>query len=359
MTRNIRLDWVDMAKGISILMVVMLYATIGAGEATNNVGAFHYIIGFATPFRMPEFFLISGLFLANVINRPWRKFADRRAVHYLYFYALWAVIHIVLKVGLASADPLTALEQLGWAIIQPYGVLWFIYVLALVGVAAKVLKELRVPHWVVIAAAGVASMAHIDTASYALNQFAEYFVFFYAGYAFAPWIFKLVEKAMAMPKAAIAGLILWAAINGYFVFTPGFAAEPRHFTMGLAEAPAIRFALALAGSVALCVAAGVFSLANWMGWLRFIGQRSLVIYVAFALPLTFSRLLLIKLELVNDTTILTITTMLIALTLPLVGNWLIQKIGFGHFLFARPSWATLLKIEKKADHPIKYASPAE
>ena len=73
-----RLDWVDMAKGISIFLVVMMYAASSVGEDTGGVGAFHWAIAFATPFRMPEFFLISGLFLSQVIDRPWRAFADRR-----------------------------------------------------------------------------------------------------------------------------------------------------------------------------------------------------------------------------------------------------------------------------------------
>jgi len=109
---NKRLDWVDMAKGLSIILVVMMYAAASVGEDTGRIGAFHWAIAFATPFRMPEFFLISGLFLSQVIDRPWRAFADRRVVHYLYFYALWALIHIVFKVGLLATDPLGALEQL-------------------------------------------------------------------------------------------------------------------------------------------------------------------------------------------------------------------------------------------------------
>lgn len=359
MTGSERLDWVDAAKGLSILLVVMLYATNGAGEATGNVGVLHYFIGFATPFRMPEFFLISGLFLANVINRPWGKYADRRVVHYFYFYALWAIIHIVLKVGLASADPITAAEYLLWAIIQPYGVLWFIYVLALTSLATKVLTQLRVPHWVAFAGAAALSMAQIDTASYALDQFAKYFAFFYAGYALAPWIFKLVQKAISAPKIALAGLAFWAALNGYLVFTPGFVAAPMHFTMGLAEIPVLKFSLALIGAIALCVAAGLLSQKTWMGWLSFIGKRSLVIYLAFALPLSFSRIALIKLGLISDTTLLTIVTMLISIVLPLVGYWMIEKVGFGRFLFTRPAWATLLKSGPKTDHPIKYNAPAE
>ena len=59
-----RLGWVDMAKGISIFLVVMMYAASSVGEDTGGVGLLHWAIAFATPFRMPEFFLISRLFLS-------------------------------------------------------------------------------------------------------------------------------------------------------------------------------------------------------------------------------------------------------------------------------------------------------
>ncbi|TIP38714.1 MAG: acyltransferase, partial [Mesorhizobium sp.] len=58
-----RMPWVDTAKGLSIILVVMMYSAYNTGEYTGSVGFLHYVIGFATPFRMPEFFLISGLFL--------------------------------------------------------------------------------------------------------------------------------------------------------------------------------------------------------------------------------------------------------------------------------------------------------
>ena len=56
---NERLNWVDSAKGISIILVVMMYSVFNVGQDAEGVGLFHYVIGFATPFRMPEFFLIS------------------------------------------------------------------------------------------------------------------------------------------------------------------------------------------------------------------------------------------------------------------------------------------------------------
>jgi uncharacterized membrane protein YcfT len=52
----------------------------------------HGFIDWAKPFRMPDFFLISGLFLTSRINRPWREYADSKILHFAYFYILWMSI---------------------------------------------------------------------------------------------------------------------------------------------------------------------------------------------------------------------------------------------------------------------------
>src|SRR5665811_1779156 len=67
-----RVDWVDYAKGICIVMVVMMHSTLGVEAAAGREGFMHAVVAFARPFRMPDFFLISGLFLAQVIDRDWR-----------------------------------------------------------------------------------------------------------------------------------------------------------------------------------------------------------------------------------------------------------------------------------------------
>ncbi|HEY8575543.1 MAG TPA: acyltransferase family protein [Devosia sp.] len=342
-----RLDWVDMAKGLSIFLVVMMYAASSVGEDTGGVGALHWAIAFATPFRMPEFFLISGLFLSQVIDRPWRTFADRRVVHYLYFYALWAVIHIVFKVGLLGASPLGALEQIALATVQPYGVLWFIYMLALVSAVSKLLHDWRVPHWAVLGAGAVLQMAPVHTGSYALDQFAEYFVFFYAGYVLAPLLFRLTAWAVDHAGQAIAGLGVWAVVNAALVFLGGFQMHPIHPVMGLAGLPGVHLVLALVGTAALCVIAALLARLHWMDWLRWMGAHSLVIYVAFVLPLGISRTVLIKLGL-DEPTLLTLLTMAIAIVSPLVLYWVVRRTELGLWLFERPDWAHLPGTARRA-----------
>ena len=64
-----RVAWVDYAKGFCIVMVVMMHSTLGVQEAAGATSWMGALVAFAKPFRMPDFFLISGLFLARAIDR--------------------------------------------------------------------------------------------------------------------------------------------------------------------------------------------------------------------------------------------------------------------------------------------------
>ena len=92
-----RVDWVDYAKGFCIVFVVMMHSTLGVEAAAGKEGWMHAVVEFARPFRMPDFFMISGLFLAQVIDRDWRTYLDRKVVHFFYFYLLWMTIQFVVK----------------------------------------------------------------------------------------------------------------------------------------------------------------------------------------------------------------------------------------------------------------------
>ena len=99
-----RVDWVDYAKGFCIVFVVMMHSTLGVEAAAGKTGWLHPLVEFARPFRMPDFFMISGLFLAQVIDRPWRQYLDRKVVHFAYFYLLWMTLQFVFKSPAMAAD---------------------------------------------------------------------------------------------------------------------------------------------------------------------------------------------------------------------------------------------------------------
>src|SRR5260370_16522123 len=84
-----RIDWVDYAKGICIVMVVMMHSVLGVEAAAGQTGFMHLLVAFAKPFRMPDFFLISGLFLSVVIHPHCRPSLPRKVVHFPYFSLLF------------------------------------------------------------------------------------------------------------------------------------------------------------------------------------------------------------------------------------------------------------------------------
>lgn len=334
-----RYDWVDAAKGLSIILVVMMYAAYNVGEYTGGVGVLHYVIGFATPFRMPEFFLISGLFLSRVIERDWRRYADRRVVHYLYFYAVWVTIDYVVKVGIAGRDLAGVLSGVALAVVEPYGVLWFIYMLAVFSTAAKLAWQAKLPRWLVIGFSAALQMAHIESQSYAVTQFAAYFVFFYVGYVCSHHVFRIVEAAARFPALAWAGLALWAFAETFLVFWPNGHPTAMEMRMGLAAFPPLHLALAVAGAIALCVLGCLLMRMSYTDWLRWLGEHSLVIYVAFTLPMSAVRIVAMKSGLMTETSELSIVVLVMAVAAPVALYLLVKRFRMGEFLFERPAWA--------------------
>src|SRR3954467_8812758 len=141
-----RVDWVDYAKGFCIIMVVMMHSTLGVEQAASHEGWMHYAVAFAKPFRMPDFFLISGLFLARVIERDRRTYLDRKVVHFAYFYVLWVTIQFAFKAPAFATEhgTLGVAKLYAEAFIEPFGTLWFIYLLPIFFLITKLTRGVPV-----------------------------------------------------------------------------------------------------------------------------------------------------------------------------------------------------------------------
>ena len=116
-----RLAWVDYAKGISIILVVMMHSTLSSEDALHHVGWLHEVVAFAKPFRIPAFFLIAGLFASRSISADWRRLLDRKVLHFVYFYVLWLTIQFVFRTPgyIAEGGVVGALHAYLLAFIDP------------------------------------------------------------------------------------------------------------------------------------------------------------------------------------------------------------------------------------------------
>jgi uncharacterized membrane protein YcfT len=335
-----RVDWVDYAKGFCIVMVVMMHSTLGVEAAAGHESWMHWAVAFAKPFRMPDFFLISGLFLARVIDRDWRTYLDRKVVHFVYFYILWVTIQFAFKApGLMFTHGLFGIAKLyAEAFIEPFGTLWFIYLLPIFFVVTKLTRGVPVAAiWLVGAALEI---AHIHTGWTVIDEFAARFVYFYTGYVLATHIFQTAAATQARPWIAAGALALWALVNGAFVH------------MGLDGAAFISLGLGLVGAAAVVMVSALMAKSDLFAALRYLGKNSIVVYLAFFLGMAASRSLLLKTGIVPDlgTVALLVTASGIAGAVALF--WAVRHTPL-RFLFARPDWA---KLEAKPKYALQ---PAE
>jgi uncharacterized membrane protein YcfT len=319
-----RVDWVDYAKGICIVMVVMMHSVLGVELAAGQTGFMHVLVAFAKPFRMPDFFLISGLFLSVVIDRDWRTYLDRKVVHFAYFYLLWVTIQFGFKAPSFAAES-------GWAhagflyletLIEPFGTLWFIYLLPVFFVVTKLTRDL--PPLLVWGTLALLEATHVATGWTVIDEFCARFVYFYSGYLFANHVFALSDRARAQPRLGLAGLAVWAAINGSLVY------------FGFSEWPLISLLLGLCGACAIITMGTLLARAHWLTALRFCGEHSIVIYLAFFLPMAATRTLLLRSGLIPDIgTISLVVT--IAAVLGALAIWRAALAAGANFLFERPA----------------------
>jgi uncharacterized membrane protein YcfT len=329
MTRQ-RIDWVDYAKGFCIIFVVMMHSTLGVGLAVGHEGWLHTVVAFAKPFRMPDFFLISGLFLAQVINRDWRTYLDRKVLHFVYFYLLWTAIQFAVKapVFVHEYGPLSTIWFYVQSFWEPFGTLWFIYLLPIFFVVTKLAHSLRIPPLAVWVVAAALQIAAIHTGHTVIDEFAGRFVFFYTGYLFAARIFTLAEAVQAAPVWGLAGLLTWGVVNGLLVFN-SYGDKP------FAELPVVALALGLAGAAAVVALSALMAKSDVFRPLRYCGVNSIVIYLAFFLPMAASRTILIKTGLITDVGTISALVTACGVFGALAWYWAVRHTWF-RFLFERP-----------------------
>jgi uncharacterized membrane protein YcfT len=285
---------------------------------------------------MPDFFLLSGLFLSVVIDRDWRTFLDRKVVHFAYFYVLWVTIQFGFKAPSFAAE--TSWAHVGFlyleSFIEPFGTLWFIYLLPVFFVVTKATR--RAPPLAIWAVAAALEMLHIATGWTVIDEFCARFVYFYSGYLFAAYVFALSDRARTRPAVALAGLALWTLLNGSLVM------------VGLSEWPVISLALGLAGACAIVVVGTLLAQARWLDGLRYCGEHSIVIYLAFFLPMAATRTLLLKSGLIQDIGTVSLIVILAGIAGALAIWWAARGTR-ANFLFERPAafWIVPRKARAK------------
>ncbi|WP_028312127.1 acyltransferase family protein [Derxia gummosa] len=326
---NNRIDWIDNARGLCVLLIVVLHVSLQMWQYGLPPGPVGTLMSFAETMRLPGLFLISGLLLGPVIDRPWRHYLDKKLVHFWYFFFLWCAIEYLL-LGEWRDGP-SGLRAVGAFFAHAFtdpGPLWFILMLPVFYVLAKLMNGASTP--AILIGATAINLADPQSGVLFIDATAERFVFFAIGWLLAGRIGTLAQAAGRRPLIALAGIAAWAAVNAWATLkAPGYA-----------EMSPVHLLLSLGGALVAVTVAALTARFALFGWLAYCGRNSIVVYLAHSLPIHFlllawdrAGLALPPLALVGGVTLLSIgaSFALERITRPTPLRW----------LFKRPAWAGL------------------
>jgi fucose 4-O-acetylase-like acetyltransferase len=260
--RQERLDWVDTARGIGIILVVYGHAlrghvTAGAFDPAWHADAQDAVI---YSFHMPLFFFLAGLFVRRSLTKGAGVFLREKAVTVVYPYFLWSVVSVALAVLAAGAvnspKSIDAILTLWSTPVYQY---WFLYAL----VICQLLALLTRADWWITAGLCMLSAVGFGTGGFGMLTIAiSFYVYFGAGILLAPYLAGVQHRQ---------GLVAVGALISIFAFALTYLNEAMWPDRLLAVARAVLGIIATVSIAMLC--------APWSRWLGLLGTASMAIFV--------------------------------------------------------------------------------
>ncbi|MBC7866552.1 MAG: acyltransferase, partial [Gloeobacteraceae cyanobacterium ES-bin-316] len=302
-----RQSWVDYARGIAIILV--LYRHVFEGIKNSGISIEKYLaiehanIMFFS-FRMPLFFIISGVFVIDSLKkRGLKNFIETKARLILYPYFLWGVIQITLQLLLSdyvNAD--RSLVSYLHLFYMPRGLdqFWYLYTLFNVSVlyviAAHFLKLKHIHHIII----GVLFF-YLSVKAYQLKinlgflgDVLHYYLFFAIGDSVSKLIRSTENKKYLESWKLLLLLFVPFIVAQYYYLTVNIPHAAMNYEFVEFFQPVIFVAIALIGGAFIIFLSFFLQKMQLLSWLNVLGRHSLYIYVAHVMVLASVRIFMTK-----------------------------------------------------------------
>lgn len=290
-----RITWIDLAKGLTILLVVLGHVIIGLFDANLYTGTTQtYLLASIQSiylFHMPVFFALSGYFFTpvNTLAELGTRIKKRCVTIGIPYTAFSLILFVLSQLGGSKVRSVYDLQALLHIWQAPIGPLWFLYVLFIVIVANSLLslwiKDIRIHLVLAITVALLANF--LVTPVYAIQRLLIWSPFFLLGAYLRQYPIKTTwQRYTSLIAIYISYIIIWISLvptSRVSYNVPGLD--------GLVMIIAIVIAFMVFQKIDPTTVTG--------HCLEAFGQRSLGIYLVHVPLVSASRILLLQFGLTN------------------------------------------------------------
>lgn len=331
-----RMEWVDYARGIAIILVVYRHTMVGLKRSAQDVPTFLYNIQeFLVNVRMPVFFVLSGIFLSrSLLNKSGSDLIKKKATSLLYPYVLWTVILITMQIFLSTYtnSKRTAADYL-YIITQPRELdhMWYLLALFNTSLVLILLSSWAIKYPLLhLLLAVLLHFVSIFVNEYSLlSDLLYYYVFLAIGVQVSNTILEYDKKDnrtitkwfFAALPFFIGGQLFW-----WYNIEPGY--EPKYHIYLL---PFLIIIL-VACFIFYCGCRLLYN-AGIAKWLNLVGKSSLHIYILHILVISSFRIIFLKVFGITNVYFLICGSLLFGIGLPILAYLLTRKWPPIQYLF--------------------------
>jgi fucose 4-O-acetylase-like acetyltransferase len=343
-----RIDWIDYLRGIAIILVVYHHVRVGIERSAITVPSFLVQINMIFySFRMPLFFILSGIFIQKLLNKhQFSEIVGKKFNLLIYPYIIWAFMQVSLQIVMGEfTNANRGLQDYTYIFYHPRNLdqFWYLPALFNASMVFLLLKEklkLKPALHFVVALVFYFASPFCEQVSM-LSDWMEFYIFFVMGHLASKLFFDPAsQRLLSQPRTFLLLLPVFVLVQLYYLTfnigekTLGQGIDPNYWDyLGRSLNQAQFFFIALIGCTTMTAAA--FCLQRWgkLRFLRVIGAHSLYIYVMHVMVIGFIRLMGIHVLGISNPLALLLMGIFFGVLAPVVVYNLAIREGFAWFLF--------------------------
>lgn len=337
-----RIDWLDSARGIGIVLVVightlggLIDSPIGAG-----LGAFRALFFSIYTFHMPLFFLLSGLMVPHRLERGTVPFLRGLLPSLVWPYFFWSVVQFTVIYALGSAVN-TPVKQY-WPVVlslpwYTFSQFWFLYALFWLHVLAALVVPRYGAGGLVLLALALKALAPVLLLPVAVRLVCNHALFYAIGTMLGPdGLMRVAVERRVAERAALCPALAALALTATLIALPRFAGEVDCAAVSASMLANVAWRFPALGAAVTCTIACI-ALASLPGLagnglLGMLGRLTMPIFVLHVMFIAGTRIVLMRLAHVDNPWVLAPVLVLAGLAGPLIAERALRPLGLKRIL---------------------------